>query len=160
MMSRRQANSRDIRQQANRKSLVHALAFLADDFRDRIRQSLHQRGHRLQSAHTKVLVHLDMEGTRLTDLAQRAGISKQAMGKLVDEMESLGYVCRDPHSDGRAKTIQFTQDGLRLLQDSSAIVDESWQYYAQHFGAQRLEKFRDELNELYTVIRKNKGDRP
>ena len=159
-MSKRQANPGDIRQQANRKSLVHSLAFLADDFRERIRHNLRQRGHRLQTAHTKVLVHLDMEGTRLTDLAERAGISKQAMGKLVDEMEDLGYVCRDPHSDGRAKTIQFTQDGLRLLQDSSAIVDESWQYYAQHFGAARLEKFRDELHDLYTVIRQNKGDRP
>jgi DNA-binding MarR family transcriptional regulator len=157
-MSRRQSTARDVRQQANRKSLVHPMAFLADDFRERIRQSLRQRGHHLQTAQTKVLVHLDMEGTRLTDLARRAGISKQAMGKLVDELEKLGYVCRDPHSDGRAKTIQFTPKGLRLLRDSSAIVEESWRHYAEHFGEARLEKFRDELNDLYTAIRHSKGD--
>lgn len=157
-MSKRQSAAKDIRQQANRKSLVHPMAFLADDFRERIRQSLRRRGHHLQTAQTKVLVHLDMEGTRLTDLAQRAGISKQAMGKLVDELENLGYVCRDPHSDGRAKTIQFTQKGRKLLKDSSAIVEESWQHYAEHFGESRLENFRDELNDLYTAIRQSKGD--
>lgn len=157
-MTRRQPTAKDPRQQANRKSLVHPLAFLADDFRDRIRHSLRRRGHQLQTAQTKVLVHLDMDGTRLTDLAQRAGISKQAMGKLVDELEKLGYVCRDPHSDGRAKTIQFTKKGRKLLKDSSAIVEETWQYYAEQFGEPRLETFRDELNALYAAIRPGKGE--
>lgn len=139
---------------------MHPMAFLADDFRERIRRGLRQRNHDLQTAQAKVLVHLDLEGTRLTDLAQRAGISKQAMGKLVDELENLGYVSRATHSDGRAKTIQFTAQGLDLLQDSAAIVDEAWQHYARCFGEARLEKFRDELNELYTVIRQPEGDRP
>ena len=162
-MQKRQKQSRgllaeDVRQQANRKSLVHPLAFLAEDFRERIRQGLRQRGHHLQTAHTKVLVHLDLDGTRLTDLARRAHISKQAMGKLVDELENLGYVCRDPHSDGRAKTIQFTPKGRKLLKDSRAIVDECWQCYADQFGEARLKKFRDELNDLYTAIRHSKGE--
>lgn len=156
-MPRRPANAKDVRQQANRKSLVHPLAFLADDFRERIRQGLRQRGHHLQTAHTKVLVHLDITGTRLTDLALRAGISKQAMGKLVDELEKLDYICRDPHSDGRAKTIQFTTKGRKLLKDSSAIVEETWRHYAGQFGERRLRKFRDELNDLYTIIRHSKG---
>lgn len=145
--------AQDIRHHTNRKSLVHPLAFLANDFRERIRLGLKARDHRLQSSHAKVLVHLDIHGSRLTDLAERAGISKQAMGKLIDELEKLGYVTRDTHSDGRAKVIQFTRKGLKLLKDSGDIVDDAWNDYAKLFGERRLAKFRDELHELYGAIR-------
>jgi len=144
--------TQDIRHHTNRKSLVHPLAFLANDFRERIRLGLRERDHRLQSSHAKVLVHLDIHGSRLTDLAERAGISKQAMGKLIDELEKLGYVTRDSHSDGRAKVIQFTRKGLKLLKDSGDIVDEVWSDYAKLFGERRLAKFRDELQELYSAV--------
>ncbi len=143
----------DIRHHTRRKSLVHPLAFLAEDFRERIRAGLRRRNHHLQSAHAKVLVHMDIHGSRLTDLAARAGISKQAMGKIIDELEKLGYVSRDSHTDGRAKVIQFTRKGLTLLKDSGEIVDEVWHDYAGQFGARRLEAFRDELQALYSVIR-------
>jgi DNA-binding MarR family transcriptional regulator len=146
----------DIRHHANRKSLVHPLAFLANDFRDRIRVGLKSRNHQLQSAHAKVLVHMDIHGSRLTDLAERAGISKQAMGKIIDELEKLGYVSRDTHEDGRAKVIQFTRKGLKLLKDSGDIVDDVWQQYARVFGEKRLVKFRDELDELYSCVRGKK----
>jgi len=143
----------DIRHRANRKSLVHPLAFLASDFRERIRAGLRQRDHALQPAHAKVMVHLDLGGTRLTDLAARAGVSKQAMGKLVDELEKLGYVCRESHSDGRAKAIHFTSEGSKLLKDSGAIVDDVWHEYAALFGEKRLQRLRDELHEFYDTVR-------
>lgn len=147
----------DIRQQANRKSLVHPLAFLANDFREQIRLKLKQRKHRLQTAHAKILVHLDVEGTRLTELALRAGISKQAMGKLVSELEAIGYVRKAvDETDGRAWRVCFTPKGFALLKDSSAIVDEIWKDYAGLFGEKRLGLFRDELNELYTMVKNRK----
>lgn len=148
--------SGDIRHHTNRKSLVHPLAFLANDFRERIRKGLGQRHHQLQPAQAKVLVHMEIEGSRLTDLADRAGISKQAMGKIIDELERQGYVSRvrrDGDADGRAKLIQFTRSGLKLLKDSGDIVDEVWQDYATLFGEKRLAQFRDELNELYRQVK-------
>ncbi len=148
----------DIRHDTNRKSLVHPLAFLANDFRERIRVGLRQRNHQLQPTQAKVLVHMDIEGSRLTDLADRAGISKQAMGKIVDELERLGYVSRDSHADGRAKLIQFTRSGLKLLKDSGEIVDAVWQEYAELVGEKRLANIRDDLNELYGRVKQQRSE--
>jgi DNA-binding MarR family transcriptional regulator len=57
-----------------------------------------------------------LEGSRLTVLAQRAGMSKQAMGKLVDQCLAWGLVLREPDArDARAQRIRFTPAGLSWL---------------------------------------------
>ncbi len=149
----------DIRRVTGHKSMLQPLTFLTKHFHARIGHALRQRGHHLQPAHSKIVVHLDMEGTRLTDLAERAGISKQAMGKMVDELENLGYVCRDDHSDGRAKNIRFTRKGIKLLKDSDEIVDQVWGDCAALFGEQRLTHLRNELSDLQDIIRQD-ADNP
>jgi DNA-binding MarR family transcriptional regulator len=70
----------------------------------------------LTASHIHITRHLDLGGSRLTDLATRAGVSKQAMGKLVDQCEAWGLVQRqkDPH-DGRARRVMFTNTGLAWL---------------------------------------------
>ena len=50
----------------------------------------------VSAAHVHITRHLQLEGTRLTELAQRAGMSKQAMGDLVDQCEAWGLVTRVP----------------------------------------------------------------
>ena len=66
----------------------------------------------LRSAHTNLLPHIDLGGTRLTELASRVGISKQAVGQLVDELDEMGAVERVPDpADGRAKLIRFRREG-------------------------------------------------
>jgi len=150
----------DARKQARRKSLMHPLNAIATDFRDRVRQGLRDKGHCLQPAHSSVIVHLKMQGSRLTELADRAGMTKQAMGKMIDELESIGYLekAADP-GDGRAKMIRFTDKGLGLLKDSSVIVDGIWQAYTDMIGEQRLQNIRDELVELNHQILSHKSDR-
>lgn len=143
----------DSRRSARKKSLMHPLNFIATDFRDRVRQGLKDRGHQLQPAHSAVIIHLKLEGSRLTELAERAGVSKQAMGKMIDELEEIGYVekASDPE-DGRAKMIRFTDKGLVLLQDSGEIVDEIWSDYSAMVGEKRLLTLRDELLDLQQHI--------
>ena len=70
----------------------------------------------LTAAHVQITRHLAESGERLTDLARRAGISKQAMGKLVDQCEAWGLVQRqsDPH-DARARRVVFSATGLAWL---------------------------------------------
>jgi len=143
----------DIRLLANQKSLLHPLSYLVNDFREQIRVGLIRYGHDIQTTQAKVLVHLDMEGTRLTELAQRAGITKQAMGKVVDALEESGYVFRKADTDGRAKVIRFTPKGLQLLNDSNSIVNEVWQEYAQLVGEEQLESFQHNLQELFLKVR-------
>jgi DNA-binding MarR family transcriptional regulator len=63
----------------------------------------------IRRAHTPVVVHLHSGGMRLTDLAEAAGISKQAMAELVDDLEAHGYLERTPDpTDGRAKLLMMT----------------------------------------------------
>ena len=68
------------------------------------------------AAHTHITRHLALTGSRLTDLASSAGMSKQAMGDLVTQCEAWALVTRqtDAH-DKRAKKVMFTNDGLLWL---------------------------------------------
>jgi DNA-binding MarR family transcriptional regulator len=70
----------------------------------------------LSASHVHITRHLALEGSRLTDLAQRANMSKQAMGKLVEQCEAWGLVTRlnDPR-DARARRIVFTPVGRAWL---------------------------------------------
>ena len=72
---------------------------------------------RLSASHIHITRHLALEGSRLTELAQRANMTKQAMGKLVDQCEAWGLVTRqDDLQDARARRIVFTPVGLAWLQ--------------------------------------------
>jgi len=68
------------------------------------------------AAHVHITRHLALEGSRLTDLAASAGMTKQAMGDLVTQCEAWGLVVRepDPH-DARARRVRFTATGLAWL---------------------------------------------
>lgn len=70
----------------------------------------------ISAAHIHITRHLALEGARLQDLAEAAGMSKQAMGKLVDQCEAWGLVTRTADArDGRAKQVRFTPAGLAWL---------------------------------------------
>src|SRR5690348_8146364 len=70
------------------------------------------RGQRLRRSHTQLLPHIDLEGTRMSELAERLGVSKQAVTQLVDELESFGVVERVPDpEDARARRVRFTARG-------------------------------------------------
>jgi len=84
-----------------------------------------QRGHaETRIAHVSLTRNLDVDGTRLTELARRASMSKQAMGELVDQCLELGLVDRiaDP-SDGRARIVRFTRAGHIWLDAFRDAVD-------------------------------------
>ncbi len=70
----------------------------------------------VSAAHIHITRHLPVAGARLTVLAQAAGMSKQAMGTLVNQCEAWGMVQRaDDASDARARRVVFTQAGLAWL---------------------------------------------
>jgi len=77
--------------------------------------NLAQRGQ-VGAAHVHITRHLAPEGARLTDLARRASMSKQAMGTLVDQCAAWGMVTRAPDpADARARRVCFTEVGLAWL---------------------------------------------
>lgn len=71
----------------------------------------------VSAAHIHITRHLALEGSRLTELARSAGMSKQAMGDLVDQCEAWGLVAREPDQrDARSRLVRFTPTGLAWLQ--------------------------------------------
>ncbi len=70
----------------------------------------------LTASHIHITRHLALQGARLTELALRAGVTKQAMGKLVEQCEAWGLVRREVDAlDARARRVVFTSVGLSWL---------------------------------------------
>jgi DNA-binding MarR family transcriptional regulator len=78
------------------------------------------------AAHVHITRHLPLEGARLTELAQWAGMSKQAMGDLVDQCAAWGLVTRQPDPlDARARRICLTPAGLDWLAAFQSAVAQA-----------------------------------
>ena len=91
----------------------------------------------LTASHIHITRHLALQGSRLTDLAQRADVSKQAMGKLVDQCEAWGLVQRQHDAqDGRARRVMFTTTGLAWLQAFEEAVTQTEAEFRAAVGPQ------------------------
>jgi DNA-binding MarR family transcriptional regulator len=113
-------------------------------------RKLKERGHEgLGTAHTALLPHVDLEGTRATALAERTGMSKQAVGQVVRDLERQGYVERQPDpSDSRATLVRFTEAGWRFLRDAGDVKREIEAEYGAALGEERMRLLRSALNDL------------
>jgi DNA-binding MarR family transcriptional regulator len=132
---------------------------LSRDFERRTRGALQARGHtELLPSHQVVFANLGRHGTRLTMLAQHAGMTKQAMGQIVDDLEQLGYVERTPDpEDGRAKIVRFTATGLDFVCDAAEVLDEIWREYAKLLGVEELDHLQDALHLLLRGARRGRA---
>ena len=119
---------------------------LADDLRARLRAAGFDDG---RPAHDAVFANVPPEGIRLTDLAERAGITKQAMSELVVDLERLGYVSRskDP-ADGRARLITFTTRGWASVDAALDAFGAIEGELARRLGAERLRDLRHTLLDI------------
>ena len=89
----------------------------------------------ISAAHIHITRHLSLEGSRLIDLAQTAGMTKQAMGDLVTQCEAWGLVQRTPDlSDARARRIVFTETGLAWLKAFELAVKQTEEEFKQEVG--------------------------
>ena len=83
------------------------------------------------------------DGSRLTELADASGLTKQAVGEAVTELEKLGYVVRLPDpGDGRAKIIKLTDLGLDALIKGRRVFAEIEADWAEQLGPELLASFR------------------
>ena len=92
--------------------LTAAERALASDLEDGLRAAGHDD---LRAAHAQVFVALDMDGSRLTELAARAGMTKQAMGELVRYLEHHGYLAVEPDPRDRRLADRIGERALREL---------------------------------------------
>lgn len=110
-------------------------------------ERLREAGHpELHPRHSTVLAFLDEDGIRATELARLSGRPKQVVGRLVDELEELGYLERRPDpADRRAKLIVPTERGLSQLRLRDEIVAEIEQRHADAVGRRAYAEFRNAL---------------
>ena len=91
----------------------------------------------ISAAHIHITRHLGLQGSRLTDLAQAAGMTKQAMGTLVNQCEAWGLVLRENDPlDARAKRVVFTDAGLAWLQAFRDAVLQAEQEFRDAVGTE------------------------
>lgn len=80
----------------------------------------------VSAAHIHITRHVSLQGSRLTELAAQAGMSKQAMGQLLNQCEAWGLVQREADTrDARAKRVVFTPDGLAWLRAFEQAVKQA-----------------------------------
>ena len=111
---------------------------------------LREAGFRdINPPHAAVFGYLDADGTRPSELARRAGVTRQSMAELVADLERKGYVRRETREgDVRARHVVLTERG-RLLSDASRSAIEAIEEEATaRLGADRLVELRRALHDL------------
>lgn len=117
---------------------------------DRLHAELAGQGHPdIRPAHGFALQAIGPNGANASDLGRRLGISKQAAGKTVERLESLGYAVRveDP-ADARRKIVRLTPHGVDALSRSAKIFDQLHAEWAKTIGSQHLRALEDDLRKV------------
>jgi len=111
------------------------------------------RGLDLRPVHTALFPHLSLEGTRMTALAAKMGISKQAVGQIVAELEQAGVLCRVPDpSDGRAKLVRFTAAGYSAVLAGFGVLHEVEDELAAELGEALMRRLNRDLVKLLSAF--------
>ena len=112
------------------------LALMATDVQVPLALSNLAARDQVGAAHIHITRHLALAGSRLTELAASAGMSKQAMGDLVDQCEAWGLVRREADRyDQRAKQVVFTASGLLWLSAFRRAVAQAEAEFRQAVGS-------------------------
>ena len=121
---------------------------LANDYRRRVLDHCREHGHpKIRGSHSSLLSHIGVMPINLTTLAERSNITQQAVGKLVRELERMGYVeCRVDDRDKRAKLIKLSPRGLQLTNDLEEIIEEVRCEYRSVLGDNALAAFEEQLS--------------
>jgi DNA-binding MarR family transcriptional regulator len=107
------------------------------------------RGWELRPVHNHVLRHLDREGTRASVIAERSGLTRQAITMIVDELEEAGAVHREPDpEDGRAKRIVYTPAGMRAFDEGRKAIADIERRWKRELGTARWNELKQALAEL------------
>ena len=98
--------------------------------------------------------NLGMGAVRVSEVAERTQVMQQALGKMLKEMERMGYVARDiDSSDKRAKESRFTERGIALAVDCLDVVEQVRKYYASKIGEQELDQLEDMLGDAVRKLK-------
>ena len=114
----------------------------------------------LRPAHSAVFSNLGSEGVRISELADRAGMTKQSMGALVSYLERRGYVSVSPDQrDGRAKIVRRTQKGMASHEPARRIITRVQQKWRRLLGPGEMDELERLLRKLNDRLIDGQGSR-
>jgi DNA-binding MarR family transcriptional regulator len=118
----------------------------------RVLARVREAGYKVTSAQGRIFARVGPSGTRLSDLATQAQVTKATAGFIVDQLERSGLVTRVPDPvDGRARLVTMTDEGqnaVRLAAEEVAAVEEEW---TAHLGAHKMRQLRQTLTKLREI---------
>jgi DNA-binding MarR family transcriptional regulator len=117
-----------------------------------VRDEVLARHDDLRPAHVQVLAGGPIDGMRVTELADRAAMTKQSMHELVVHLERCGYVRREPDpADSRARLVRLTARGQALQETAHAASARLHLAWREQVGAERFAALWTALQELADV---------
>jgi DNA-binding MarR family transcriptional regulator len=138
---RNQDHLRERLENAKRGNVGNVLIKLGRVLKERTLRELGERGLTgIRMSHTAVTAHIDLDGTRVSELANRLGVTAQGAGKLVREMEALGFVERRPDPlDGRARLVCLTERGFAAMFEALDVLEGVERELRSALGDKRVE---------------------
>jgi DNA-binding MarR family transcriptional regulator len=129
--------------------LGHHLRVFREQLLAEAEQAAEQAGVQLRMAHLHVFGNIQADGTRLTDLAAWAGMTRPSMAELVDDLEAQGLLERRPDpTDGRAKLVVLTASGWEAIRAGREIIARIEADYARRIGTKKFETMCWALQDL------------
>lgn len=130
------------------------LSLLAIDLERRLYEDLRKRGYRdLRRTHYAIVACIALEGTRQVVIARRLGRTRQAIGRYIEDLESLGYVKRKGNPvDLFSHCVVFTKRGQKLVSDWVLVLEQIEADYTTRIGRARASELRRGLAEAVSAL--------
>jgi len=130
-------------------------AHVLHGFQKELFTRLAEAGHEhLRPRHGAVMAYLEPTGSRASELSERSGQHKQVVGTLIDELERLGYVTRQPDpADRRAKLVVPTELGHDQMAQAKRLIADIEEQFVRQVGAERFAAFKEVFTEIARAYR-------
>ncbi|MET1059157.1 MAG: MarR family transcriptional regulator [Nocardioides sp.] len=137
--------------------MLALLGYLMDSFRREVNRRVATMpldgappaARSLRGSQIRLLSLTPVDGLRVTDLADRVGMTKQSLGELATTLESLGFLesVRDP-ADRRVRILRPTADGLAALAAGQRVIEDVEAEFRERAGATTWDTLREILSRL------------
>ena len=119
---------------------------------NRVLAAVQAAGYRVTLTQARIFQRIAPGGTRLTELAEQAQVTKQTAGALVDQLEAAGYVVRRPDpTDARARLVGISDLGAQARTVATAELNQVQGEWAVHLGADEWAQLHRSLARLREI---------